>query len=90
MHIRCPKCGASLAKSQAGRLKVRPLAVLVFRRTDSGAGHVCETVCPACKADVPLPLALVDEGLVQALAPPPPPVPPGLRISLLQAGQTGG
>lgn len=69
MHIRCPNCNASLAKSQAGRLKVR-LPILSFRRTDADGGHVCETVCPACKADVPIPLTIADEGLVKSLAPP--------------------
>lgn len=84
MHIRCPKCGASLAKSQAGRLKVR-LAILSFRRTDSDGGHVCETVCPGCKADVPIPLAIADEQVVQSLAPPPAPPPAGLRLSLVRS-----
>lgn len=81
MHLRCPRCGASLGKSQAGRLKVR-LPVLVFRRTDSGVGHVCETVCPACKADVPLPLALSDDGIVRSMPPPPQQPPAGLRLEI--------
>lgn len=81
MHIRCPNCHASLAKSQAGRLKVR-LPILSFRRTDGDGGHVCETVCPSCKADVQIPLSIADEGLVKSLAPPPAPPPPGLRLSL--------
>lgn len=81
MHIRCPNCNASLAKSQAGRLKVR-LSILSFRRTDGDSGHVCETVCPSCKADVQIPLSIADEGLVKSLAPPPAPAPLGLRLSL--------
>ncbi len=81
VHIRCPNCNASLAKSQAGRLKVR-LPILSFRRTDADGGHVCETVCPACKADVPIPLTIADEGLVKSLAPPPAAPPLGLRLSL--------
>jgi phage FluMu protein Com len=81
VHIRCPNCNASLAKSQAGRLKVR-LPILSFRRTDGDGGHVCETVCPACKADVPLPLSIADEGLVKSLAPPSAAPPFGLRLSL--------
>lgn len=81
MHIRCPRCHASLAKSQAGRLKVR-LPILSFRRTDVDGGHICETVCPSCKADVPIPLTISDEDLVKSLAPPPAPPPPGLRLSL--------
>lgn len=84
MHIRCPKCGTSLAKSQAGRLKVR-LPILSFRRTDGDGGHVCETVCPGCKADVPIPLSIADEHVVKSLAPPPVPPPAGLRLSLAQS-----
>lgn len=89
MHIRCPHCRASLAKSQAGRLKVR-LPILSFRRTDGEAGHVCETVCPTCKADVPLPLSLADAGLVQSLAPPPAPNPPGIRLEFVPGAASQG
>lgn len=89
MHIRCPRCNASLAKSQAGRLKVR-LPILSFRRTDGDGGHVCETVCPTCKADVPIPLTIADGELVKSLAPPPAPPPPGLRLSIPQAAASQG
>ncbi|HNC23840.1 MAG TPA: hypothetical protein PLU52_06505 [Opitutaceae bacterium] len=89
MHIRCPHCRASLAKSQAGRLKVR-LPILSFRRTDTGAGHVCETVCPSCKSDVPLPLVLASEDLVQSLAPPPAPSPPGIRLEFVSGAASQG
>jgi hypothetical protein len=80
VHIRCPRCNASLAKSQAGRLKVR-LSILSFRRTDGDGGHVCETVCPSCKADVPLPLTIADAVLVKSLAPPAAHPPAGLRLA---------
>lgn len=84
-HVRCPRCTTVLARVQAGRLKIR-LGLIAFRK--GGDGVICETVCPGCRADVALPLALADEGLAKSLDPPPVPrAPANLRLTI--PAQTG-
>lgn len=78
-HVRCPRCAEPLIKSQAGRLKMR-LPLVAFRAIAGGA-VICETVCPGCKADVPLPLTISDPGLQKSLTSPFE-MPPGLRLTI--------
>jgi hypothetical protein len=79
MTFRCPRCSEPLIKSQAGRLKLR-LPMIAFRADGNGA-TVCETVCPGCRADVPLPLAVTDAGLAKSMTPALPAVPP-VRLTI--------
>ena len=78
--IRCQRCNEPLGRYQGGRLKLR-LALVSFKK--SVGGHVCESVCPRCGADVPLPFRLADDLEKSLGVPLPTPSPPvGIRLTL--------
>lgn len=75
---RCARCGTSLMKSQAGRVKMR-LSLVAFRTTADGT-VVCETPCPGCGKDAELPITLACPDLRKSMQPAAPTPPPGVRL----------